>query len=369
VRILSIVTLVSPTGEYGGPVRVALNQARALAERGHEVLVAGAHRGFTGAPPRRMEGVRLALFPARTLLPGAGFAGVASPGLYRRLAALTRGVDIVHVHAARDLVTMPAVDWLRRHGVPYVVQTHGMIDESGNPLARPLDAALTRPGLRGARRVFHLTDRERADLIAVAGDGLRLEELPNGVPMPDARADGSGDPEVLYLARLAPRKRPAAFVEMAERVALRFPSARFRLVGPDEGEGRAVRARIEGLSGSADVQWEGPLNPSLTTDRMSGASVYVLPSVDEPYPMSVLEAMALGLPVVITDSCGLAPAVAEAGAGVVVDESVDALTAAVESMLADPEAARTMGAAGRAFTRDRLAMPAIAEQLERAYRA
>jgi glycosyltransferase involved in cell wall biosynthesis len=315
-----------------------------------------------------MEGVDLALFPARTVLPGVGFAGVSSPGLLRRLAALTAGVDVVHVHAARDLVTMPAVDWLRRHRVPYVLQTHGMIDESSNPLARPLDAALTRPGLQAARRVFFLTERERHDLIAVGGNDLRLEELPNGVPAPEAAAIASGDPEVLYLARLARRKRPVAFVEMAARVAQRFPAARFRLVGPDEGEAQAVSAHIEMLAGAADVQWEGPLDPSRTAERMAAAHVYVLPAVDEPYPMSVLEAMALGLPVVVTDSCGLAPAIARVGAGIVVTESADSLAAAVEALLDDPASAREMGAAGRRFTRDQLGMPAIAEQLERAYR-
>lgn len=366
MRILSIVTLISPHGEYGGPMRVALNQARELIALGHEVVLAGAMRGFDGRPPDDLEGVPVALYPARTLLPGVGFAGLSAPGLYRALPRLTHGIDVMHVHLARDLVTLPAADWARRHRVPYVVQTHGMIDESSNPLARPLDAAVTRRVLRGAGRVFYLTERERDGLISVAGPDLALQELANGVPMPlvpDVSRDTS--PEVLYLARLARRKRPAEFVRMAERVADEFPSASFRLIGPDEGEGAAVERLIHGAR--ADVLWEGPIAPEAVITRMARSSIYVLPAIDEPYPMSVLEAMSLGLPVVITASCGLASLVEHSGSGIVVDHSVEQLAAAVERLLREPATARRMGAAGAALTRESLAMSAVAKRLAKAY--
>lgn len=367
MRILSVVTLITPLGEYGGPVRVALNQARELIAQGHDVVVAGAARGFSGPLPLHIDGVPVALFRARTLVPKIGFAGLAAPGLQRRLTALAAGVDVVHIHAARDFVTLPVAAWARRRKLPYVLQTHGMIDASTHPLARPLDAALTRRVLRGAKRVFFLTDREREDLVSVAGAELKLQRLANGVPIPaDIRSDPSSS-EVLYLARLAPRKRPDAFVEMALRLTARFPNASFRLVGPDEGKADEVMRRIGSAEEPLDIKWEGPLAPELVTDRMSRARIYVLPAVDEPYPMSVLEAMALGIPVVITESCGLAPLVREFGTGIVVDSSLEALVSAVELLLADPKRAQAMGDAGRRLTRDRLGMPAIADALCSAY--
>lgn len=366
MRILSIVTLISPFGEYGGPLRVALNQARELIAHGHEVTIAAAARGFDTAYPTVIDGVPVALYPAKTLIPGVGFAGLSSPALYRALPALSRGIDAAHVHLARDFVTLPAAAWMRRKGIPYVLQTHGMIDESKNPLARPLDAALTRRVLRDARHVFYLTERERTDLIAVAGADLRLHELANGVPVTDAFADSDGR-EVLYLARLAPRKRPTAFVEAARRLGASFPDVRFRLVGPDEGEGGSVDQLIQDAGAGANIAWEGAIGPDAVTARMARASVYVLPSVDEPYPMSVLEAMSLGLPVVITDSCGLAPLVRESGSGIVVDDSLDALTGAVRRLLDEPEEAAAMGRAGKNLTRQSLDMAAVARELISAY--
>lgn len=367
MRILSVVTLFSPLGEYGGPVRVALNQARELIAQGHDVVVAGAARGFTGPLPTVIDGVPVALFPARTVVPRAGFAGLAAPSLQRHLRTLAAGADVVHIHAARDLVTLPVAAWARRHGVPYVLQTHGMIDPSNNPLAAPLDAVLTRPVLRGAKHIFYLTEHERRALIRVAGTRLRLRELANGVPIPTQPASASGRVEVLYLARLAPRKRPDAFVKMALRVAARFPNTSFRLVGPDEGRAAETMRLIGAAAGAADIMWEGPIGPEAVAERMSRARIYVLPAVDEPYPMSVLEAMALGIPVVITESCGLASIVRGSGSGVVVDETIEELAAAVARILADPDAAEAMGHAGRKAARESLSMAAVATALDNAY--
>ncbi|MEJ7754401.1 MAG: glycosyltransferase, partial [Candidatus Limnocylindrales bacterium] len=154
LRILSIVTLVSPLGEYGGPVRVAVNQANALRELGHDVTIAGGVRGYGRDVPTTINGVPARLFRASTLVPRTGFAGLAAPGLWRWFRRHARDYDVLHLHAARDLVTLPVGRLARRQGVPYVVQAHGMIDPSSNPLATPLDAVLTRAVLRGAAHVL-----------------------------------------------------------------------------------------------------------------------------------------------------------------------------------------------------------------------
>ncbi len=365
MRILSVVTLISPDGAYGGPVRVAVNQARALIEAGHQVTVAAATRGFA-SPPTTIDGVDVRLFPARTILPGTGFAGLGAPALTRWVRHHLDQVDVVHLHLARDLVTLPVAAAVRSAGVPYFVQTHGMIDPSSNPLAAPLDAALTRRILRDAAGVFYLTNHERDQLRLVAGD-LTFHHLANGVPEADQAPAAPVPAEVLYLARLAPRKRPVEFVQAASALAARFPDVRFRLVGPDEGEGAAVQAAIQ--ASAADVAWEGALSPEESLARMAKASVYVLPSVAEPYPMSVLEAMSIGRPVVITSQCGLADFVADHDAGRVSEPDVTALVEAISELLLDPAAADRCGRNGRDAVRSELTMTVIADQLAAHYRA
>lgn len=366
MKILSVVTLVTPDGEYGGPLRVAVNQLQALAARGHEVVLTGATRGFASAP-EHIDGVRARLFPARTLVPRTGFAGIAAPGLWRAMHQHATEFDVVHVHAARDLVTLPAARIAQFHGVPTVLQTHGMIDETDNPLAIPLDAALTRPALRSAQTVTYLTPTERDSLTAVSGDRARLAELRNGVPSASDSVGDSAVPDVLFLARLAPRKNPVTFVQAASRLAGEFPTARFSIVGPDEGEGARVRRAIDESGYSNRIAWEGALSPEETGARMKRATIYVLPAVDEPYPMAVLEAMAAGLPVIVTDSCGLAPVVQRANAGLVVAPGTEELIEALRALLTDPAEARRRGDRGREVTRREFTMDAIAARLESLY--
>lgn len=370
LRILSVVTLVTPTGEYGGPVRVAVNQANALNALGHNVTIAGSARGYGGRLPGTVGGVQAVLFPGRTLVPNIGFAGLSAPGLWRWMWKHAGNYDVAHVHVARDLVTLPAASIAHARRVPYVLQPHGMIDPSENPLARPLDALLTRRVLRRARHVLYLTEAENGGLTEVAGAGLDLVHLPNGVPYSSVVVAAAARPTVLYLARLNRRKRPMVFMEAAARVAVHHPGTRFLLVGPDEGEGGAVRQAADRASRSGvDVAWIGALAPEETLGHMLEASVYVLPSVDEPYPMSALEAMSVGLPVVITDTCGLAELVRTSDAGLVVDDSVAALVGAVEQLLADPQEAQRMGQRGRAYVGEHLSMASIAARLERVYLA
>ncbi|ROS22979.1 glycosyltransferase [Cellulomonas sp. PhB150] len=368
MRIVSVVTLFTPDGAYGGPTRVALNQARALRAAGHEVELAAAATGYDGPLPRVVDGIDVRLFPARRILPGTGFAGLASPALQRWLARALPGADVAHVHLARDLITLPAVRRARRVGTPYVLQTHGMIDASSHPLAAPLDALWTRPALHHASHVLHLTERERRDLTGIAGRALPFVELSNGIDVPPASVPAS-PPEVLFLARLAERKRPTVFVRAAQRLAPAHPDTAFTLVGPDEGEGEAVRALLADDDADGRIRWTGALPLDATQDRVARATVSVLPSVDEPFPMSVIEAMAAGVPVVVTDTCGLASRVERAGAGVVVGPDVDALVAAVGRLLDDPAAARAAGDAGRALCADELSMRAVLTTLEEVYRA
>jgi glycosyltransferase involved in cell wall biosynthesis len=366
MRILQVVTLISPEGTYGGPTTVALNQCTALQALGHEVDVAA---GYPGTSPvvQSHGAVPLHLFPVRRVIPGIGFAGLASPSLLRWVAREIRAYDVVHVHVARDFVTLPVARLARLRGVPLVVQPHGMIDSSNRLLARPLDAFLTRPTLRRASAVCHLTPLERDELHRVARGDLRLVSLQNGVvqpaPLPQPQPPAH---EVLFLARLHSRKRPAAFARAATALLGRHPQTTFALVGPDEGEGPAVSAAMA-AAGSDRLRWDGPLAPDAALERLSRAAICVLPSVDEPFPMTVLEALARGVPVIITHSCGLAGAVKESGAGVVIGDDVDELIQAIDRVLSDHDLRAEMGARARNLASRVFAMEPVARRLESIY--
>lgn len=360
MRILQVVSLLSPDGAFGGPARVALNQSAELIRQGHQVTVAAGTRGYQ-VVPTESDGVPLRLFPARTALPALGFPGMTAPGLTRWVRSHLDDFDVVHIHLGRDLMVLPVAALVQRRRIPYVVQTHGMVIPSRHPLARPLDALWTRRLLTGAETVFYLTDLERGQLLEVARGEVHLAQLPNGVPSYPPREQPDAMPEVLFLGRLHARKRPVLFVETARRLLADGVRARFALVGPDEGEGAAVRAAI---GDDLRITWEGPVDPQRVPRRLAQATVYVLPSEREPYPMTVLEGMSVGVPVVICPDCGLAPAVSASDSGKIAEGTVEALSSAITAVLADSEA---YGRRARETARRDFAMRTVAHRLLAAY--
>jgi glycosyltransferase involved in cell wall biosynthesis len=363
MRILQVVSLLNPDGAYGGPARVALNTSAEIIRRGHDVTVAAATRGYP-VGSSTLDGVPVELFDARMLMPTNKFYGMGAPDLSRWFRANGRDYDVVHIHFARDLVVLPIAMSARRQRIPYVLQTHGMVIPSQHPLSAPLDVTCTRRALHDAGAVCYLTAQEKGQLTTVAGSRLRLFELGNGVPEYAGPPRRSGPPEVLFAARLASRKKPLAFVAMARMLLTSGQRACFTLLGPDGGQGSAVTAATVA---HPSINWDGAVEPSELPARMAAANVFVLPSVREPYPMAVLEAMSVGLPVVVTDDCGLAPMVDRTGCGIVTDPSPPSLAAAVGKLLHDESLAADMGRRGREVARSEFSMSAIGDRLELAY--
>ncbi|MBW5482504.1 glycosyltransferase [Streptomyces bambusae] len=363
MRVLHAVTLHSPSHAFGGPVRVALNLAKGLRARGHEACLLALGEGFGDPWPTQVEGVPAKLFPARRLLP-LGFSGMTSPALLASAGRLVRNADVVHVHLARDLVTLPVALAALRAGKPLVLQTHGMVDPSGKALAKVLDAVAVRRVLRGAGAVLYLTPHERDALDAVVGGAplATTVHLVNGTPAQEERPPLSGPPRILYAARLQARKRPVDLVDAAPAILAAHPDAEFVVAGPDEGEQAAVRTRIEALGLGARFTVPGPLSGRNVLRELRRAHVYVLPSVDEPFPMSVLEALSVGVPPVVTHSNGLARAVAAAGAGAAVEPGPAGVAEAVLALL-DPSANAEASAAARKLAAEAYSIDAVVESL------
>jgi glycosyltransferase involved in cell wall biosynthesis len=364
VKILQVVTLVSPDGAFGGPVRVAESQAAALRERGHAVTMVAGTWGYGEAAPAEPGSM---LFPARRILPTRGFSGTASLPLQLWTMRHASTFDVVHIHLARDLVTLPVAWQVRRAGVPYVIQPQGMIDEPDHPLAAPLDALLTRRILRDAGRVLYLRPVERRSLERVSRGRIRLQLQHNAVPAQEDIPDRPTRPEVLFLSRLHPRKRPMAFVDVARSLLDEGVDASFVLVGPDEGEGPAVRQAVAEVGDPGRLRWEGPVDRRDVLARIGRSSFMVMPAIDEPYATVILEALSLGRAVVLLDDNGLAPEVEASGCGLVVDRSAEQLVGATRRLLADPLLLDRLSTAALRASREHFSLATVAAQLETLY--
>jgi len=367
LRILHVLTYVSATNVFGGPTSVAVGLSKECERRGHEAVILAPADDAT-SQRSTWQDVPAQFFKAHRVAP-LGFSGIAAPAGLRWYNEHADDFDVVHVHMARDLFTLPVAALALRKDKPLILQTHGMVDPSARLLAKPLDRALTRRVLRTADSVLYLTDYELRGLEAAAGTPLgNTSRLRNGIRAAAAPVDPAASNELLFMSRFEDRKRPDHFVRMAHRLIEEGHDLRFALVGPDQGMLTEVLELIDGLGISDRVAYEGALPPEKTLERVSRARALVLPSVREPFPMVLLESMSVGVPVICTTGCGLAEDVRSTGAGLVCEPDLDSLVNAARSIALDDATASTLGQAAFEAAQGPLGIEQVGDDLLQVYR-
>jgi glycosyltransferase involved in cell wall biosynthesis len=365
LRVAHIVTRVSSGGASGGPIAVAKAHLVELQRRGHDVTL---YSGWDGkaAPP---EGIRTYFF--RTChLAKFNFTLLTSPAMLIRLWRDAPSLDVAHVHLARDFVTLPTTIVLFARHLPVLIQTHGTVAPDSRPIKRVLDRLFVRPIFRRAAVHLVLTSTEERHVRAVESHRQNITHLGNGIGTFPFQAtwDRADEPEILFCARLHTRKRVGAFIDMAEILTERGVKARFTIVGPDEGDLSSVRQEITRPSLDNRVLYEGAVEPEDIVERISQAQVFVLPSIDEPFPVTVLEAMTVGVPTVITFSNGVAPIVGHYLPETVTDGSARGLADATEQIIAGHAEWADISERAATIAAEHFNLESVIDDLESAYR-
>lgn len=316
-----------------------------------------------------------------TAWPTGRVAWMRDGALRRSFAALVRRSAGVHIHGLWEGSTATAVAAARRSGRPYVLSAHGMLEPwaLGNKRwKKQVYAALVeRANVAGASCLHALTDAEVEDYRRF-GARQPIAVIPNGVRVPEgvgpelflAQQPGlRGKRVVLFLGRIHFKKGLDLLVEAWGRVAVAHPEARLALAGPDFENTRAVVERqIAALGVASSVCFTGMLQGAEKWSAMAAAEAFVLPSYSEGLSVSALEAMGMGLPVILTTHCHL-PEAARAGAGWEIPSEVGALTSVLQQMLAHPVGTnRAMGANGQRLVRDRFCWSVVGAEMRALYR-
>jgi len=371
LRILSVTQVYPPATKASGQAQKVHAVTRHLARRGHHVTVLTARLGETAVLPN--GGVEVTCLPStlryRTLTLNCGVAEFCM----RRLS----GFDVVHLYGVYDLLGPAVASFSRRWDIPYVLEPLGMF----RPIVRSI--ALKRfyrrlfgwTVVRGAMRVISTSELERDELIAEGVPAAQVVIRRNGVDQPDSEAlvrgvfrreigIDDGVPLVLYLGRLSRKKGLELLIEAFN--GLPAP-ATLAIVGPDDGDGclrdlERLRARL-GMNGRVRL-----LGPRFGADKYAAfadADVFVLPSRSENFGNAAAEAVACGVPVLVTERCGIAPLVRDR-AGLVVPCEVEALRSALVRLIADQDL-RDRLRAGTAEARRELTWDEPVAQMERLY--
>jgi glycosyltransferase involved in cell wall biosynthesis len=366
ISILHIVPYAGAGGLYGGPARGTFKQAAAAtrARNKADVLSLGSE---TVAESR--GDVRYHQYRAHRLPLWPRFAGLYSVGAIWWAWKNARSYDVIHIHTGRELWVQVVMRGLRWRGVPFVWQTHGMLSPRASVFIRAYDTVLTKPALRAAARVLSLTAYEDRDIRRV-WSGVALERLTNAIEDPVAQAPAtswSGVLRVVFISRLHPRKRVLDLARAVLDLRVEGRAVTLAVFGPDEGD-LAGLTWLMGEDHEGAISYGGPLDYEDVRAVLSGYDLLALPSVLEPFPNIVLEAMATGIPTLCTNQCGIAADISANNAGLVIEPGVKPIRDALDGVMNDPGCLADYGVRGLQLVKDRFDVPSLWRDLDRIYR-
>ena len=363
MKILHVTQTYHPFLERGGPTVKVRSIAEGLAKRKHQVTVLTSWYGRPFAARHvQLGGVEVIYLKPRYTYRATTFNAGLIPFCKKRL----REFDVVHIYGLYDLLGPVVAHYCHKTGVPYVLEPLGMvrpIDRSFR-MKRIWHKVLGKPLLREAALLIATSRQEEQELIedgfpreriALRYNGVDLQEFATLPPPGVFRTEWAlpaDESIVLFLGRLIPRKGVDLLVEAFARACPGH--GRLVIAGP-EGEAGYVGklrelARGKGIEGR--TVFTGPLYGDQKKSALVDGQVFVLPSRYENFANGVAEAIACGMPVIISDRCGIQEFVA-GQVGLVVPREIPALADALRQVLGD----------AALYDRFRDACPKVAAQL------
>ena len=357
MRILHVSETLDPA--HGGTPAVPKLLGAAQAALGHEVTI------LTRDEPSRAEAIRESLdaipgasaLRIETVAPEGGLGSILNRGARRWVAERSSGFDFAHLHSMWSPVPHGAARGLARARIPYCLCPHGMLDAwsmAQSAARKRVHLALVGRRTMARAAFVHALNPHEAECVRRFGFGSPIEVLGNGInpelvgSLPEPGSFRSqhpvlgDDPFVLFLSRLHHKKGLDLLAPAFVRLAQADPRVRLVVVGPDGGARAAFEQAINSAGVAGRVVLTGPLYGRDKLGALADASVFCLPSRQEGFSVAICEAMAAGLPVVISEACHFPEAI-EAGAGHLcaleagsIAEALLAVLGAEESCTGDP---------------------------------
>jgi glycosyltransferase involved in cell wall biosynthesis len=357
MQILKVVQFYFPFQDRGGPVVKVRALAQALAARGHQITVLTADLGLAkmndaGLPFHKCEwgfcaeenNVKAVYLPSITHYRAMTVNPAVVPYARREL----RRFDLVHFYGLYDLLGPAVSHFCRSIEKPYVIEPMGMhrpIDR-GFALKRMWHRSAGHAFLENANQFVATSELEVEDLIqggvpkdkiVLRYNGIDAKSFANATPRGSFRAAhgiAPGEPILLFLGRLIPRKGADILIDAFAQACP--TTGRLVIAGP-EGEAGYVdllRQRAKTAGVESRVIFTGPLYDDQKFQVLADCDIFMLPSRYENFANSAAEAIAAGMPVIISDRCGISSLV-EGRAGLVIPVETAALAKAIETLLTD----------------------------------
>jgi glycosyltransferase involved in cell wall biosynthesis len=345
MRILHVTQTYHPFLERGGPTVKVRSIAEGLVQRGHQVTVLTSWYGR----PFAARQVKLGGVEVVYLRPFATYRAMTfNTGLFDFCKKRLREFDVVHIYGLYDLLGPVVAHHCFRSGIPYVLEPLGMV----RPIDRSLRLKRIWHAIFGKKLLQHasliiatsrqeeeelLTDGFPAARIALRYNGVDLKEFATLPPVGAFRSEWTlppDEPIVLFLGRIIPRKGVDLLIEAFAQACPQ--RCRLVIAGPEGESGYVAKLRESAREKHIEDRtvFTGPLYGDQKKAALVDGQVFVLLSRYENFANGVAEAIACGMPVIISDRCGIQEFVA-GQVGLVVPREGPALADALRQLLSD----------------------------------
>ena len=335
MRILQIVPHYVPAYRFGGPLKVAHLLGKAFAESGHSVTTCTTNMASEDSNleveldlPVIIDGVNVYYEPV-ILSRYWGF----SPALFRRIRTEIKDADVVLIHAHYQFANWIGACLARRYHKPYVIFAHSSlrreaINHKNSILKWLYLRIMEHNNLRKAMFIaFNALEEKDNSFYKEFGrvifNGIDISEFSN---MPQKGYFQKLYPDLqnkfifLSLGRLdVKHKGLDLLIPAFAKLHQEYPDTHLVLAGPDEEDGKNAvinMAKQHGVMNS--ITLPGLISGQVKLAALQNADAFVLPSRFEGLSIALLEALYMGLPMLITDKVGLCEEIRDTGAGVVV---------------------------------------------------
>ena len=371
MRVIHVISGIDMRG--GGPISVLFGMANAL--RSHGVGITVVATWMPGADLSLAEQMRGKDIDVELVGPCTG-AYVHHPDTQSRLERAISSSDVVHIHGAWEEIQHLAARDARRVGVSYVITSHGMLDPwslKQKWFKKWLYLALRlRKNLDRASAIHFTSESERRlarplnlkPPAIVEPIGVDLSEFDNISPAGAFRSRYSciGDrPLILFLGRIHPGKGLEYLIPAMAEVCPK--DAVLAVVGSDScGYQSEMEVRVKELGLQRRVVFTGALHGVERASALSDADIFSLPSDHENFGVAIIESLAAGTPVVISNQVGICDGIAAAGVGGVVPTDIKILASELTKWLMDENLRNHAMAKARSYVSDEYDWSRIADR-------